>query len=123
LGRSRSEVQVTIERLDREIEALSARKLDAEALADIDRRVAEIDSVITQLDSMSETLREGGRLRAADVAARRVVSEAQSRHVTLAAARETLSTFALSIGATVLAEGESFEAASSRLDELLAAQA
>jgi exonuclease SbcC len=123
LGRSRSEVQVTIERLDREIEALSARKLDAEALADIDRRAAIIDSVITQLDGMRETLREAGRLRAADVAARRVVNEAQSRYVTLAAARETLSAFALSIGAADLADGESFEGAAARLEKLLGTEA
>ena len=123
LGRSRSEVQITIERLNREIEALSARKLDTETLADIDRRVAAIDSVITQMDSMIETLREGGRLRAADVGARRVVNEAQSRHVTLAAARETLSAFALSIEAADLAEGESFEAAAARLAQLLGTEA
>jgi exonuclease SbcC len=123
LGRSRSEAQVTIERLNREIEALSARKLDAQTLADIDRRVAAIDSVITQLDSMTETLWEGARLRAADVAARRIVSEAQSRHVTLVAARETLSAFALSIGATELVEGESFEAAITRLEQLLDTEA
>ena len=123
LGRTHSEVQVTIERLDREIELIAARTLEQEVLAEIDRRFASIGALITELDGTIETIREGGRLRAADVAARRAVSEVQSRHVSLAAARETLTAFALSIGGSALAEGESFEAAASRLDELLAAQA
>jgi exonuclease SbcC len=62
-------------------------------------------------------------LRAADIAARRAVSGAQSRHISLAVARDTLSDFALSIGARALEEGESFEAAAARLDTLLTAQA
>jgi exonuclease SbcC len=62
-------------------------------------------------------------LRAADIAARRGVTEAQSRHVSLAAARDTLSDFAISIGAPSLDEGESFEAAAARLDALLTGQA
>jgi exonuclease SbcC len=70
-----------------------------------------------------EALREGGRLRAADIAARRAVTEAQTRHVSLAAARDTLSDFAISIGAPSLDEGESFEAAAARLDALLTGQA
>jgi exonuclease SbcC len=71
---------------------------------------------------MIEKLREGGRLRAAAVTARRAVSEVQSRHVSLAAARETLTSFSLSIGSSALREGESFEAAASRIEELLSVQ-
>ena len=123
LGRTRSEVQVTIERLDREIESIAARRLEQEALAELDRRLASVEALINELETVIETLREGGRLRAADVAARRAVSEAQSRHVSLAAARDTLSDFALSIGAPALEEGESFAAAAARLCALLAAQA
>jgi exonuclease SbcC len=51
------------------------------------------------------------------------VTEAQTRHVSLAAARDTLSDFAISIGAPSLDEGESFEAAAARLDALLTGQA
>lgn len=123
LGRSRSEVQVTIERLEREIEVIGARSIDEEALADLDRRLAAIEAIINELATVIEALREGGRLRSADVAARRAVSEAQARHVSLAAARDTLSDFALSIGAPVLEEGESFDAAGARLDAVLAVQA
>jgi exonuclease SbcC len=72
---------------------------------------------------MIEVLREGGRLRAVDVSLRRAVSEAQVRYVSLAAARDTLSDFALSIGAPALEESESFEATAARLDALLTAQA
>lgn len=122
LGRTRTEVQVTLERLDRELEALAARQLDEEALAGLDRRHAEIDAVITELEGMSEALRQGAVLRAADVAARRAVSEAQSRHVSLAAARETLTSFATSADEAGVAEGESFEAAIARISERLGAQ-
>lgn len=123
LGRTRSEIQVTTERLDREIEAIGARRLAEEALAELDRRSAIAEGLISELESLSEPLREGGRLRAADVAARRVVTEAESRHVSLTAARDTLSEFALAIGAPILEEGDSLEAASTRLDALLAVQA
>lgn len=123
LGRTRSEAQVAIERLDREIETIDARRLEPETLAEADRRQASIETVITELEGMIETLREGGRLRTAAIAAQRMVSAVQSSHVSLAAARETLSSFALSIGTSELAEGESFQAATSRLDTFLAAQA
>lgn len=123
LGRTRSELQVTVERLQREIEAITARRLDGEAVADLDRRAASAELLIIELESLLDTLREGARLRAADVAERRAVSEAQSRSVALAAARDTLSDFASSVGAPVLAEGESFEAAVARLNNLLAAKA
>ena len=106
LGRLRSEVQATSDRLDREIEMISARIVDPVTLAEIDRRIAAIDFVVTELESMSDALREGGQLRNADVASRRTVSDAQSRNVALVAARETLSTFAVSIGAPEVAEGE-----------------
>ncbi|MBN9149722.1 MULTISPECIES: AAA family ATPase [unclassified Nitrobacter] len=120
LGRTRSEVQVTVERLEREIEAIAVRRLDEETLADLDRRKAAGEALIAELVSLLDAVREGAQLRVADVAARRAVSEAQSRNVALAAARDTLSDFARSIGALVLDEGESFEAALVRFDSLLA---
>jgi len=123
LGRTRSEVQVTIERLSREIEAIAARKIDEKSLAELDRRLASAELLTNELKTISEALREGGRLRAADVAARRAMGEFQARHVSLTAARDTLNDFALSIGASALEEGESFEAAAARMNELLLAQA
>jgi DNA repair protein SbcC/Rad50 len=123
LGRTRGEVQVTIERLDREIEIIAARRLEAEMLAGLDRRLASVEVLINELEAVVETLSEGGRLRAADIAARRAASEAQSRNVALVAARETLNEFAVSVGAGPLEGGESFETAAARLDALLATRA
>jgi exonuclease SbcC len=123
LGRARSEAQVVIERLEREIETIGARKPDEEALANLDRRLASIDDLITEWDGLADVLAQGARLRAADVASRRAVTEQESRHVALTAARDTLSEFALSVGADPLAEGESFGAGVSRLDTLLSGQA
>jgi len=57
------------------------------------------------------------------VAARRAVTEAHSREVALAAARETLSEFALLFGTVGVAEEETFDSAASRLQELLSAEA
>lgn len=123
LGRTRSEAQVAVERLDREIEAIAARRLDEETLAELDRRLASVGTLNGELGTIIQALREGGRLRAADVAARRAVSAAQAHHVSLAAARDTLSEFALSIAAPALEEGESFEAAATRLNALLSSEA
>ena len=123
LGRTRSEAQITIERLSSEIEAVAARRLDPRDLTEFDRRLGELASLITGLESNISALHEGARLRAAHVAARRVVSEAQARHVSLATARDTLNDFALSIAAPAPEDGESFEAASARLEALLQAKA
>lgn len=123
LGRTRTEAQVTIERLDHEIEAISARSLDEEGLANLERRLADVRAVVAEIDGLLENLRVGSRLLAADVLARRAVSRAQSRDVALSAARATLSEFAVSIGADPIAEGEPFDAGADRLDTLLAAQA
>ena len=120
LGQTRSEVQVTVERLVREIEAIGARKLDEETLANLDRQTASADALTTELESLHDPLREGAKLRAADVAVRRATSEAQSRNVALTAARDTLSDFARSIGALGLEENEVFEIAIERLESLLA---
>lgn len=83
LGRTRSEAQVAVERLNQEIEAIAARRLDEQALAELDRRLASVGTLNGELGSIIEALREGGRLRAADVAARRAVSAAQAHHVSL----------------------------------------
>ncbi|MBS86545.1 MULTISPECIES: AAA family ATPase [Alphaproteobacteria] len=115
LGRSRGDVQLIVERLEREIEALGGRRIDAKTLADLDRRATEFKGAAIELESLAETLREGGRLLAEDVAARRAVSEIHSRNAALLAARETLGSFAISIGAAGLSESETFGDAASRL--------
>ena len=122
LGRSRSEQQIIVERLEREITALEARVLEGKSLAAIDRQTAALNQAVVELDALTTTLAEGARLRASDVAARRAVSEAHSRDVALAAARETLSEFALSLGTVGVAEEETFGSAESRLEDLLSAE-
>ena len=119
LGRSRSQQQITIERLEGEIEALEARVIDAKSLAAIERQAVDFDQASMELDKLTATLAEGSLLRAREVAARRAVSEKHSHDVALAAARETLSEFALALGTAAISDEESFESAASRLENLL----
>lgn len=123
LGRTRSEIQTTTDRLEREIESIGARLLNEETLAELDRRLAAIEALIIEIEDVTDALRDGARLRAADISARRAVSEAQSRYVVLAAARDTLNEFAISVGASSIEQGESLAAAADRLGSLLAAEA
>lgn len=122
LGRSHGEAQISVERLDGEIETLSARTIDPQKLAELDRDAAAAANAASEVEAMAETLDEGGRLLARDIGARRAVSDAQSRNVALLAARETLRTFSLSIGAPELAESEQVGDASTRLQFHLMAE-
>ena len=122
LGRSRGEAQISVERLDGEIETLSARTIESQKLAELDRDAAAAANAASEVEAMAATLDEGGRLLARDIGARRAVSDAQSRNVALLAARETLRTFSLSIGAPELAETEEVGGASARLQLHLMAE-
>jgi exonuclease SbcC len=122
LGKARAEVQVKIERLDREIEALTARVVEPKNLADLDRRVADIKAVKHDLESLTALLQEGDRLLEADIAARRALTAQQSRDVALLSARETLSAFALTISTRVIDDAESFSEAVTRLGAQLNAE-
>lgn len=123
LGRTRSDLQVGIEKIDRELEAIAARRADDETLAQLERRLALIVAVISEIETLGDAIREGSRLRALDVAARRVASEAETINLSLTAARETLDEFALSVGDIPLAEGESFSAGAARLEAFLSTEA
>ena len=122
LGRSRSEQQVIVERLEREIAAIEARMPDAKSLAAIDRQTASLNQAVVELDALTTTLAEGAQLRASDVAARRAITEAHSRDIALVAARETLSEFALSLGTVGVAEEETLGSAASRFEDLLSVE-
>jgi len=122
LGRSRGEAQISVERLDGEIETLSVRIIDPQKLAELDRDAAVAADAASEVNAMAATLDEGGRLLARDISARRAVSDAQSRNVALLAARETLRTFSLSIGAPEVAEAEQVGDASARLQLHLMAE-
>ncbi|MGA0601398.1 AAA family ATPase [Caulobacter sp. KR2-114] len=123
LGRSRTETQVKIEALDREIEALATRIPTPEGLADLDRQAAAAAGLLSELEAIAPALAEGAVLLAFDVAERRRVTEAQSRSVALAAARDTLSAFALEVGAPELADGDGLETAAARLEGFLSQEA
>ena len=122
LGRSRSEQQVTVEHLEREIAALGARVLDAKSLSDFDRQTATFHKAAMELEALTPTLAEGTQLRARDIAARRAVSGAHSRNVALAVARETLSEFALALGTDGVEDDETFFSALSRFEKLLSVE-
>ena len=122
LGRSRGEAQILVERLDGEIETLSARTIQPQKLAELDRDAANAANAASEVEAMAAALDEGGRLLARDIGARRAVSDAQSRNIALLSARETLRTFSLSIGAPELAETEQLGDASARLQLHLMAE-
>ena len=122
LGRARSEEQVVAERLEGEIERLEARVLDARTMAAIDRQAAALNQAAMELGELTTTLAQGARLRASEVAARRAISEVHARDVALAAARETLSEFAIALGTVGVADEETFGSAASRLDKLLSGE-
>ena len=122
LGRSHGEAQISVERLDGEIETLSARTIDPQKLAELDRDAAATANVASEVDAMAATLEGGGRLLGRDISARRAISDAQSRNVALLAARETLRTFSLLIGAPEVNVAEQVSDASARLQIHLMAE-
>ncbi|WP_294200171.1 AAA family ATPase [uncultured Sphingomonas sp.] len=123
LGRASAEAQALVEQLTREIAKLEHGVPDARALAELDRQVANLEAARIDLAGLLDPLREGARLRHAEIAARRAVSAAQSRSVSLAAARETLSQFAGVLGTEPVGEGEQPEDAAVRIETTLAVEA
>lgn len=123
LGRTRTETQLLVERLEREIAALERGVPTARALAELERQAAAMETARADVAAIADVLQEGARLRLAEVAARRGVIEAQSRSLSLTAARETLSQFASSFNVAPMAEGEDLDAVARRLNEMLTAEA
>lgn len=122
LGRASAEAQALVEQLTREIAKLEHGAADARALAELDRQVTNLGAARIDLTGLLDPLREGARLRHAEIAARRAVSAAQSRSVSLAAARETLSQFAGVLGTEPIGEGEQPEDAAVRIETTLAVE-
>jgi exonuclease SbcC len=120
LGRSRSEQQIAVERLEREIGALTVRKIDDETMSTLGRQTANLDGAIRELEDASAPLAEGSRLLAADVAARRALTNEQQRSRARIAIRDTLSEFAASFGEAPAGDGETIEAMIRRLETSLA---
>ena len=119
LGRTNAQAQALVERLEREIATLTDAIPDERTLADLDRAAADAVSARAELTDILDALKEGTRLRAAQVAAQRAITEAQSRSVALAAARLTLSDFAAAVATTPIADGEDLGVAADRIQSLL----
>lgn len=123
LGRSRGEALSLSERLRLEIATLGGNLITPKALADLDRKAAELEAALGEVSVFADILLDGARLRDADVAARRGSMEARARSVSLTAARQTISVFAASLDAMPLQEGEEIESAGRRLEERLSIEA
>lgn len=122
LGRSRGEAQVAVERLEREIEVLKGRAVDAKALADLQRRSVALEATQAELEQLLPALREGVRLLAEDSAARRALAAGRSRSAALRAARETLAGFEAGTGAPRPERAETVDETISRLEAGFAAE-
>lgn len=119
LGRTNTQAQALVDRLEREIATLTDAIPDERTLADLDRAAADANAARAELASILDALKEGSRLRAAQVAAQRAITEAQSRSVALTAARQTLSDFAVAVATTPIVDGEDLGAAAERIQSLL----
>jgi len=119
ISRIRSEQQLLVEQLDREIADLEVRQLNVDAELQLSRRSAEHDSLIGELDGLADIVTEGDRLEREDVALRRRLSERDGSDLARRAARETLTAFAREAGLPTLSEDEGLASAAMRLGEAL----
>ena len=119
LGRTRGETQIKVDEIRREIEMIASRKLDQKSVAALDRKLANISNAISELESLADELKEGGRLRASAIAEQRSITFTQSTQIILSSALQTLNEFAVSVGSDALKESVSFDTATSYLNELL----
>lgn len=119
LGKTRGESQQAVSRFEDELRTVDARKVTTQAVADLDRRSALLNSAIAELERLSPVFAEGAELRRVDVDFRRKTSELQSSNSALVAARETIREFALTIGAPALGPDEGFQSAIDRIDSYL----
>lgn len=118
LGRSRSEHQAAANRLQQTIGGLIARQIDDEALSDLDRRTAAVVAALTAVEPQASVLEEGQRLILAEIAARRLFSEAQQRSSRRLAIGETLAQLATALNVE-MSGGETIETFADRLDMAL----
>ncbi|WP_136616950.1 MULTISPECIES: AAA family ATPase [Mesorhizobium] len=116
LGRSRSDQQASIERLQQSIGGLASRQIDEESLAAIDRRTTEVVDVQRALDALGPALESGQRLIEADVAARQRLTKTQQSSGRRLAIRGNLNELANSISQILPGEGETIEAFADRIE-------
>jgi exonuclease SbcC len=98
LSRNRSAQQDQIERLERERAQIEARTVTEKEAIDIDRAVGGLDELILELERRAPAMSDGASLAAAETAARRALSDYQSRNLARTAEMASLTEFALSLG-------------------------
>jgi len=122
LGRTRGDASAATSRLAGETDLLRARAVKAEELATLDRQAVDSQSLLAELAAMAPELAEGGRLRAAEIAARRADGDRARREASLVASRQTVAAFAAAAGLTTDEELEPIQAID-RIEKALAGEA
>jgi exonuclease SbcC len=118
LGKTKSNLQIRIDRLDREAAEISSRTSSSQALMDLGRDAAELGVLVAELAAMRSAFEEGSILARGETASRRRLSEFQSLNLANRAILETLSELALSMG---LGPAVSTDTVGSIVEELQAA--
>ena len=98
LSRNRSGQQEQIERLERERAQIQSRALPQREAIDLDRTAGIFDELISQLERLAPSMNDGASFAAAETAARRTLSDFQSRNLARTAAMASLAEFAISLG-------------------------
>jgi exonuclease SbcC len=94
LSRSRNENQAAADRLRQQIDALVARQIDDQGLAELGRRTAAVVAALAALELQAPALAEGQRLVLAEIASQRDLSAVQQRSSRRLAIGETLADLA-----------------------------
>jgi exonuclease SbcC len=100
LSRNRSTQQELIDRLERENAEIQSRSLTQMEAIDLDRAAGALDELIAEWERLAAAMTDGAAFAAAETAARRALSEYQSRNLTRTAAMVSLAEFASSLGQT-----------------------
>ncbi len=97
LSRNRSSQQEQIDRLQRETAEVQSRSLAQKEIIDLDRLAGVLDELIAELERLAPAMNDGAAHAAAETAARRALSDYQSRNLARTAAMVTLAEFASSL--------------------------
>jgi exonuclease SbcC len=98
LGRNRSLQQEQVDRLVREEASLLAREMTPKAVAELERLTGELDAVVAELARLATPIAARVELAAEETAARRALSEHQSRNLARTSSAETLASIGISLG-------------------------
>lgn len=122
LSKTHGEQQNKIETLDREIATLASRLIDAKALADLSRSSAALDAVLGDLEPLSSIVGEGERLTGAETAARRALSDFQTRNLARTSLMSVLREFANLAGQAEPGDTETADAVITRMSTVMEQQ-